>query len=486
MKAYFIILLTALAVIFSSSFVFADNNSDTQFMFKFKKNCQKVMLADYEENNIDTVSENLNIYKADYDTIQRLMADGLIENIEEDVPVQLADSYDYSEFYNDTYFKEQWYFNKQNIGKAKSVLGTGKGVRIAVIDSGVTIQDDFNSANIEKGYNYINPDKTGNYISENDNNVTKSHGTKVAGIICSKSNNRIGIAGIAEDAVIVPLIIYQDGKSPLSNVISAIDDAVRVYDCDVINMSITCPSNSEMLQEAINYANDNNVIIIAAAGNEGRDSELGTRYLYPAACENVIGVGSVNDDFSVSAFSQKNDYVDIAAAGNNIMSVNYEGKYSTTSGTSFASPVVAGFAAILKEKYPDMNHEKFLSVLKAGSMDIVNTGYDIYSGFGVFDAWECLEFLDGKSDFFVSPVYESSSGLKVKVFGNNVSGILIFAVYDSGGKLKYINTQDFTTSNKVFCKNIEYIPEEDDKIKIFAFDSIYSMKPLGKSRLMAE
>lgn len=468
--------------IFSTSFVFADDD-ETQFMFEFKEN--GIMPAFDEYGDIDTISEHLNVYRADYDTVMRLKKDGLIDRVEEDVHVQLADaSSDYMDIYNDTYFSTQWYFDKHRIREAKKILGTGKGVRIAVIDSGVTIQKDFNPENIEKGYNYIYPEKTGNEIMESDGYTAKNHGTWVASIICSQSNNNFGIAGIAEDSIIVPLIIHQDEKAPVSNVIKAIDEAVRIYNCDVINMSITCSANPYNLQKVIDYANENNLIVIAAAGNDGKDPVKGKEYLYPASCENVISVGSIDSDFSKSDFSQTNDYVDIAAAGNNMTLVGSDGIYiSGKGGTSFASPVVSGFAALLKEKYPDMNYEMFFSALKAGSLDISDTGYDIYSGFGAFDAMESVKFLEENSDFFISPVYADDLGFKVKVFGYGLYGSLVFAVYDDSGKMKYIDMEELIAEDDVFWKNIRYSPQEGEKIKIFAFDFMDTIMPLGKARV---
>ncbi|MCI8805444.1 MAG: S8 family serine peptidase [Clostridiales bacterium] len=490
MKSYFLFFISfmslALSILFVSV-VFAEEAYDNQFLFKLKDDLDEVFLTEYRNFGVDVVSENLSIYKADYDTIENLRELGLIDYAEENALIELADLETGESVpisgeepkYNDAYFKKQWYFEKHNLLGAKERLGNGKGVRIAVIDSGVAVQEDFNSSNIEEGYNYINPDKTGNYISDNDTLTVRVHGTQVAGIICSKSDNEIGIAGIAEEATIVPLIVYQDGTNSLENVIRAIDDAVRKYNCDIINMSLTTPTKSKFLQEAVDYANKNNVIVIAAAGNGGAAS-----YLYPASCENVISVGSVDLDFGVSYFSQKNDYVDISAAGSGLTLVGCDGVYRDgRQGTSFSAPIISGFAALIKEKYPYVNGELFLKILKAGSYDIENVGYDIYTGFGAFNAFESMEFIEKNRDFFISPIYINGSDIRVKIFGDGIFGNLIFAVYDENGKMKDFYTQTFETENQVFCKGFKQSLEKGEVIKVFAFDNFLSMKPLGEARI---
>ncbi len=496
MRAYFLFFIsfTALLSILFVYSVFAEVQYENEFLFKLKDNSDGISLAGYRSSDIDSVSENLGIYKADYDTVENLKELGLIEYAEENSLLELAD-FETSEnvslnsgetMYNDAYFEDQWYFEKHNISAAKEKSGKGKGVRIALIDTGVVVQEDFNPSNIEEGYNYINPDKTGNYVSESDALITRNHGTMGAGIICSKSNNEIGIAGIAEEATIVPLIVYQDGTNSLDNLIRAIDDAVGKYNCDIINISLTTPNESKSLQDAVNYANENKVIVIAAAGN-GRtltNPSSGRNYLYPASCDNVISVGAVDSDFNVTYFSQINDYVDISAAGNKLTLVGYDGVYRTgNNGTSFSAPIITGFAALMKEKYPDIDGELFLEALKAGSYDSESAGYDIYTGFGIFDALESFEFMEGSRDFFISPVYIDGSDINVKVFGDGISGNLILAVYDQNGKMKDFFTQYFETENKIFARNINHDFEKGEFIKIFVFDNFYNMAPLGKIRI---
>ncbi len=468
-----------------SVFAYSNLDADSDYIFTLKDN-DGIMLAGVDEN-VEVVSDRLNIYKADADTIERLEEFGMIEYAEKDYDIWL-DSAENTSIYNDPLFNTQWYFEKHNLEYAKKHLGTGEGVRVAILDSGVTLHPDFNLNKIEKGYNYKAPDKTGNEISSNDTIGNQNHGTQVAGIICAQSNNELGVAGIAEDVTIVPLVVYRDGKGQVSDVIAAIEDAVSLYECDVINMSLSSSPNendSKLLQKAVDFADENNVILVAAVGNDGKTGKK-----YPASCENVIGVGSVNSDIKVSYFSQRNDSVDIAAAGEGLTLPDSKGEYASgldgtgLRGTSFSAPIISGFAALLKGKYPDIDNELFLKILKAGSADIDALGYDVYTGYGLFDAKESVRFLEEVYDFFISPVYKTNSEMCIKVFGDIAEGCLNFAVYDEKGRLKYIDITDLKTQDGLFYKKYDYNLEEGEKIKIFAFDSLENMRPLGNSRVI--
>lgn len=501
MKLMLLNILFIFVVLSSVVFVNAEEN-EKRYIFSFKNDLSLADVSlddDINTDDIEEISKKSEIYTADSETIETLLEQGLITDVEEDITVELADDYsnssqadlvsdDSSLKYNDPYFYYQWYYDVHKFDVAKNRLGSGKGVRVAVIDSGVTLQPDFNLDNIEKGYNYINPEKTGNDVSDNDTESNRSHGTGVAGIIAAQSNNEIGIVGIAEDVTIVPLIIYQDNKAPLSNVITAIEDAVTKYNCDVINMSLTFKTESPNIQKVIDYAVENNVIVVAAVGNgrKASDPDSGKNNLYPASCESVIGVASLDEDLSVSSFSQTNNSVNIAVAGRGLPVLKTNGGVTLNkSGTSFSAPMITAFAALMKEKYPEINAQTFLEILKAGSYDSEDSGYDIYSGFGIFNAEESINYYESNNSFFISPAYRNSSDNLIKVYGENISGVLVCAVYDENGNQKYFDIEDFATDeNNIFCKKITINIDTTDTIKVFAFDNLQNMKPISKIRLI--
>ena len=176
------------------------------------------------------------------------------------------------------------------------------------------------------------------------------HGTEVMGMIHL----------VAPTAHLMPLKAFSaNGTGTLSNILSAIYYAVQ-HNANVINMSFELSSSSTELTNAINYANSNNVVCAASAGNDGQDEVV-----YPAGLQqDVMGVASTNDFDQRSSFSNfGNQVVWVAAPGENIVTTYPFGTYSVTSGTSFTSPMVAGTAALLLSAQPLLNQSSAASAI---------------------------------------------------------------------------------------------------------------------------
>jgi len=167
------------------------------------------------------------------------------------------------------------------------------------------------------------------------------HGTEVMGMIHL----------VAPTARLLPVKAFgADGSGTVSNIISGIYYAVQ-NKANVINMSFELSSSSTELNDAINYANSNNVVCVASSGNDGKN-EL----VYPAGLQNVMGVASTNDFDQRSSFSNYgNQVVWVAGPGENVITTYPFGTYSVTSGTSFTSPMVAGTVSLLINMHPQMN-----------------------------------------------------------------------------------------------------------------------------------
>ena len=178
------------------------------------------------------------------------------------------------------------------------------------------------------------------------------------------------ICQYAPDAVIVPLKISgstEDTKPEF--VIRAIYDAVDKYDCSVICMSFSIP-NSEALQEAVEYASQKNVILISAVGNWGETYKK-NQLLYPAAYDTVIGVGAVEENGEVAAYSQRNQSVFVTAAGSSLD--------GTQQGTSYAAARIVGICANFSWDTP----EEFKDYLLSQVQDRGLPGYDTDYGWGL-------------------------------------------------------------------------------------------------------
>ena len=229
----------------------------------------------------------------------------------------------------------QWMHDIVNTFAAWGVT-QGKGVNVAVLDSGVRDHEDFN------GVTFYG-DAT---------NVSEEHGTHVAGIIAAVQGNYTGGAGIAPQASLyaTTALPEEGGSGSDADIIRAINATIMQEDgIDVINMSlggytIEDPLYERVFTDALNAG----IPIFAAMGNDGSNT-----FLYPAGFKSTIAVGATNRDNSRASFSNYGDWADIAAPGVGILSTVETGGYEAYNGTSMATPVVAGVAALYLSTCPD-------------------------------------------------------------------------------------------------------------------------------------
>ena len=289
---------------------------------------------------------------------------------------------------NDALFHLQWDMAFIN---AQALWGsgiTGEGVRIAVLDSGIVQNhEDINYYNVHQGRNYITGTR----------NVTDTmgHGTEVIGVIAAVRNNHVGVAGLLDQVQIIPLKVFEQGQGSLSHAIRAIYDAVDVFQADVINMSwaITGGGQSRSLENAINHAASRNVILVAAAGNNGNST-----YVYPASYANVIGVGAVDRHGNVATFSQRNTSVFVTAPGDGIVTLGHRSRtnynvHPTSRGTSIAAPYVSAMAAVARSVRHDMTASEFRELLRRSAVPRGPVGYNVYYGHGTIDFHRFIQIL---------------------------------------------------------------------------------------------
>jgi len=297
---------------------------------------------------------------------------------------------------DDPYASKQWSIAGTDIFYAWDKGYSGRGVRIGVIDSGVdALHEDLQGADIAKGYNVL----------EDSDDVTDKigHGTFVSGLLAARRGNGLGIAGFCTDATIVPIKCFGESlETSASYVISAIYSAVDDYHCDVINLSLGIKDDVQYagaiqaLRESVEYAEGKGVIVVSAVGNDG-DAVL----YYPAAFKCAVGVGAVDSNSAVAAFSQKNDSVYIVAPGVNIagLGIKAQDAYELGgSGTSFSTPFVTAAAAMLKQYKPEATYYDFATLLRESAVDGGKPGYDSSYGYGSLNYENFLRDME-KYDF---------------------------------------------------------------------------------------
>ena len=293
---------------------------------------------------------------------------------------------------NDPRFPSQWSLPFIGADALWAADRTGAGIRIAVVDSGITPHhEDIDPARIDAGFNYFH----------NDSNVIDrtGHGTGITGILVASRDNGVGMAGLLSEATIVPLKVFDTGASNVSVAIRAINNAVEVHHADVILLSwgITGGASSRALETAINYADNQGAIIVAAAGNFGT-----TARIYPAAFENVISVGAVDVRGNVANFSQRNSAVFVTAPGVGILTTGIASPnaYLYANGTSYAAPFVAALAAIMLEEEPNATSADFQHLLRVSATPRITVGHNNDFGHGMIYVPHFLAALEGEA-FFV-------------------------------------------------------------------------------------
>ena len=277
---------------------------------------------------------------------------------------------------------------------------TGKGVTVAILDSGVMAnhEDLPNVTRIEVFYKNAS-------LGLDD---AKGHGTHVAGIIGAAMGNGKGGAGIAPGVKLLSLRITNDkGSSTDAKLICGLQAAVKAG-AQIVNISLGGPAYSAVFQKAINEATEAGVTVVAAMGNDGTNC-----LNYPAGYDNVIGVVSVDRTNNRASGSSYGTWGDVAAPGAVIWSTTYDGSYWHKSGTSMASPVVAGVAALYKSVHPDATPAQITARLKATA-----TKGDSDLGAGIVNAAAALSEKPG------IPTAEIRSGETGEVLSHSTGGTL--------------------------------------------------------------
>ncbi len=262
----------------------------------------------------------------------------------------------------------------------------GNGIKVAIIDSG--IDTDHPDLNVLGGRRFYSQG------SEDDNyDDAHGHGTHVAGTVAALDNGS-GVIGVAPEVDLYAVrVLSSSGGGYWSDVIKGIEWSIS-NDMDVINMSLGGSSASTALRTACDAANEAGIVVVAAAGNSGNSYAWGDRVLYPAKYDSVIAVASVNSSDSRASSSSTGPAVELAAPGVSIYSSCRGGGYCTMSGTSMASPHVAGLSAlILASGVSDTNtngrvNDEVRQIMIDTADDLGPTGRDTQYGYGIIDADE--------------------------------------------------------------------------------------------------
>lgn len=257
-------------------------------------------------------------------------------------------------------------------------------IKVAVIDTGIELSHPDLKDNIKGGYNAIRLGR-----SANDDN---GHGTHVAGTI-GAANNTIGVVGVGPQIDLYAVkVLNRSGSGYLSDIIEGLEWSIA-NGIQVVNMSLGTTTNSPSMRDAVARVNTAGIVQVAAAGND-----YGSAVNYPAAYPEVIAVSATNSSDTIASFSSVGPEVDLAAPGASINST-YKGQtYKVLSGTSMASPHVAGTAALVlsvpNKCDLDLNGTcspaEVKQRLESTAVDLGEAGQDNTYGAGLVNAYNAV------------------------------------------------------------------------------------------------
>jgi thermitase len=307
-----------------------------QVVVKYKDNASASAVKSARAKANGTVMEKNN--KLGFEVVKvKGSVEETIEKLKKDPNVEYAEP---NYYLHATYTPNDPYFSSRQYGPQKIQapqawdITEGSGAKIAIVDTGVQSNHPDLAGKVVGGWDFVDNDST-----PQDGN---GHGTHCAGIAAAVTNNSTGIAGTAPKASILAVrVLNNSGSGTWTAVANGITYAAD-QGADVISLSLGGTVGNSGLQQAVDYAWSKGSVVVAAAGNAGT-----TAPNYPAYYSNAIAVASTDQNDNKSSFSTYGSWVDVAAPGSSIYSTYPTSTYSSLSGTSMATPHVAGVAGLL-------------------------------------------------------------------------------------------------------------------------------------------
>ena len=292
-----------------------------------------------------------------------------VATVEEDQLVHLVD----------TELDNSWGVKRIGAGEVHPI-DSGEGVKVAILDTGIDYGHPDLNDNYAGGYDFVNEDT--------DPFDDHYHGTLVAGVVAAEDNGS-GVVGVAPRAQLYALkVLAGNGSGWTSDIIAALDWAVN-HDMDIVNMSFGSPAYSSSFHTAIANAYAAGIVLVAAAGNGDTCPPTGDTVAYPARFDEVIAVAATDQSDARACSSSTGPEVELAAPGVSVKTTYLGGGYAWASGTSLASPHVAGAAAlVLASGIPDGNgngrvNDDVRLWLQETADDLGTAGRDTWYGFGL-------------------------------------------------------------------------------------------------------
>ncbi|MBU4315187.1 S8 family serine peptidase [Patescibacteria group bacterium] len=408
---------------------------------------------------------------------------------------------------NDVEYDEQWYLDMISAPEAWDIETGDSSVVIAVLDTGVDLNhpdlvgniwvntgevagngiDDDHNGFIDdvNGWDFIDSDNTPvPDVSSGANEDAISHGTVISGLIAAVGNNQEGVAGVMWNASIMSVrMLDKTGSGNSVDARNAIDYAVA-SGADVINLSFSGTTNDPALRKAVMNAYNNGVVVVSALGNDG--VSVNSNPVYPACYKDgdddwVIGVAASDSSDQHSLFSNYgSNCVDLSAPGEYMYGLHYydpSGGFTQMymdgwSGTSVASPIVAGAAGLLLSKYPYLSPADVRNILKLSVDPMSLSGvYRGQFGAGRLNIKKALvmagQFPHQEDE--IVPVQTQIAGIMTGDYIKSPSFPSVYYIDESGGRRVFLDVNSYFTWSTTFA-DIKTVT--DDELALFDFSGL--------------
>ena len=241
----------------------------------------------------------------------------------------------------------QWHLAKIMADKAWQITDSTPDIVVAVLDTGIDVNNEDLLGKVKQSVNFTS--------SPTEDDVY-GHGTLIASLIAASEQDLQGATGVAYNCSLLNVKVADDAgfttpEAVAEGIIWAADNGA-----DIINMSVVLTSPSTAVEDAVNYAWGKGCLLVAASGNNA-----GLKPMYPAAYENVISVGATDQNDQLARWSNRGEWVTVSAPGVDIYSTAQDDKYVQKSGTSFATALVSGEAALLYAVVTDKNGNGYIN-----------------------------------------------------------------------------------------------------------------------------
>ncbi len=476
----------------------------------FKKNCdfnrtsEWAELANVDDNSVELIVGVSHTCTNNYDELKSIIRTnegkivntvsmgGKIEAVIADIPlislsffmteINAADLSVYTEpnfkfktdfIPNDPYWDEQWGPIKIRADHSWDRQLGDSSVLVAVIDTGIDWNHPDLAANyVALGYDWVNNDT--------DPMDDHGHGTHCAGIIAALTNNSIGVAGLAQVRIMAEKGLGQKGEGYADDLANAIIHAVD-QGADILSNSWGGYEESALLHDAVKYAHENGVLIVAAAGNNGWNVKT-----FPAGYDEVIAVTATDMSDDPASFTNFGDWVELAAPGVHIYSTVYDDDYTYMSGTSMACPHVSGVAALVWSQFPNVTRDWVRLWLQYTADDLGSSGFDVYYGYGRINAEKAVEeppdhdmlILDLEAPMCVEPGSVVNFSSTIFNFGKSNETNLTVQLLANGSIVNSV-TIDFLASGVPTTVNLSWNPMTEGRYNI----SSYIVPILGEDNI---